>query len=300
LNEMEKKSSLVFINSHFSNELTRSLPPSVISVGGLHCYKDSKKELPKDLKAFLKQPGKEGFIYISFGSFVKFKDLPEEITQTFLSLIRGMKNINFLWKYEEQFQGQKPENLYISPWFPQQELLAHPKIRLFITQGGQPSLQEAIYNGVPVLSIPFLTDQWMNTDATIVGGWGLRLSIVGINIEKLKPLVQTMLDDSKYMEKAKEISRLFKDRPMGPVETAVWWTEYALRNKNSLNVLKPLGFGLTWWSKRLLDVWAVVFSILTLALLILGFVVKKCIKLCCGQTKSPKSKHTANGNKKSN
>lgn len=34
--EMDKRSSLVLFNSHFSEEFPRSLPPSVIPVGGMH------------------------------------------------------------------------------------------------------------------------------------------------------------------------------------------------------------------------------------------------------------------------
>jgi glucuronosyltransferase len=43
--------------------------------------------------------------------------------------------------------------------FQQRDLLEHPKIKLFITQGGHQSMEEAIHCKVPVLVIPFLGDQ---------------------------------------------------------------------------------------------------------------------------------------------
>ncbi len=39
----------------------------------------------------------------------------------------------------------------MSQWFPQQDLLNDPRILAFITQGGRPSMQEALSNSVPMI-----------------------------------------------------------------------------------------------------------------------------------------------------
>jgi UDP:flavonoid glycosyltransferase YjiC (YdhE family) len=39
----------------------------------------------------------------------------------------------------------------MSQWFPQQDLLNDPRILTFITQGGRPSMQEALSNSVPMI-----------------------------------------------------------------------------------------------------------------------------------------------------
>jgi len=60
-----------------------------------------------------------------------------------------------------------------------------------------------------------------------------------------------------------KISCQFRDRPDKPLETAVWWTEYILR-QDSLDALVPYAARQTWYQRRLLDVWC-------LALLLLLF-----------------------------
>jgi glucuronosyltransferase len=60
-----------------------------------------------------------------------------------------------------------------------------------------------------------------------------------------------------------EASTLFTDRPQKPLDTAEWWTEFILRH-GQVNELKPLGIRQSWFQRRLLDVWLVVFSVLFL------------------------------------
>jgi glucuronosyltransferase len=46
-------------------------------------------------------------------------------------------NYDILWKWEIDDFPDKPKNLKTLKWLPQADLLAHPNIKLFITQGGQ-------------------------------------------------------------------------------------------------------------------------------------------------------------------
>lgn len=53
LSELDRRASLMLTNTHFSEEYSRSLPPSIISVGGMHCN-DNTKPLPeaREIKEF--------------------------------------------------------------------------------------------------------------------------------------------------------------------------------------------------------------------------------------------------------
>lgn len=46
---------------------------------------------------------------------------------------------------------------------------------MFITQGGQLSVQEAIYNGVPMIGIPFFMEQHQNIRKVVKHGIGIKL-----------------------------------------------------------------------------------------------------------------------------
>lgn len=49
-------------------------------------------------------------------------------------------------------------------------------------------------------------------------------------------------------------SRIFRDRPMSAMETAIFWVEYIIRNGPSS--LKSPAIDLHWWQVELLDVYA--------------------------------------------
>jgi UDP:flavonoid glycosyltransferase YjiC (YdhE family) len=65
-----------------------------------------------------------GFIYISFGSAVGGK-LPTRIEAIFINVIRSWPKLRFLWKWTGETPQTIPHNLFVSDWFPQQDLLGN-------------------------------------------------------------------------------------------------------------------------------------------------------------------------------
>ena len=55
-----------------------------------------------------------------------------------------------------------PDRVRTTKWAPQNDVLAHPSIRAFVTHGGANSLYEAAYHAVPIVSIPIFADQHDN------------------------------------------------------------------------------------------------------------------------------------------
>jgi len=79
-----------------------------------------------------------------------------------------------------------------------------------------------------------------------------------------------------------QIKKLFHDRPMSPVDTAVWWSEYVMRN-DDISHLRPAGHNQNWFVRRQIDVWG--FLSISLFVFIVGFLfmIKKVIKNCFNQ-----------------
>ena len=53
-------------------------------------------------------------------------------------------------------------NVKTMDWAPQADILGHPNVRAFVTQGGINSMYEAMHNAVPVAVIPQIGDQVYN------------------------------------------------------------------------------------------------------------------------------------------
>jgi len=73
-----------------------------------------------------------------------------------------------------------------------------------------------------------------------------------------------------------KISEMFRDRPIDPLENAVYWTNYVLKYDTSL--LKPLGINQTWYERRLLDVYGFLLLILGTTLYLVIFVIRMLYK----------------------
>jgi glucuronosyltransferase len=53
-----------------------------------------------------------------------------------------------LWKWETEDIKGKPDNVMLQKWLPQQDVLGHPNVKLFITHGGHGSILDTIYHEI--------------------------------------------------------------------------------------------------------------------------------------------------------
>lgn len=219
--------SLVFLNE--DPVLTRSSPtmPHAIPIGGLHCREP--KPLPEDLEAIMDESGTDGVIYFSLGTVVKMDQLAEKLPLIFLSVFSRL-NQTILWKSPKPIKNA-PKNVKFLSWAPQQDILGHPKTRLYICQGGIFSLQEAIYHRVPVLGLPVFGDQFSNIKRIEELGLGSYLDVFELSEEKLYNAMTNILQNRSFADNATKYSEIFKSQTETPLERALYWTEYVIRNK---------------------------------------------------------------------
>lgn len=68
-----------------------------------------------------------------------------------------------------------------------------------------------------------------------------------------------------YKNNAVIVSKQFKDRPMLPAQSVVYWTNYVLRNKEE-NYLKSYALNLTWYQYFIIDVIGVMLILFSIIL----------------------------------
>ena len=274
-NEMYKTSAIIFINDHVSSSSARPYLPNMIEVGGIHV--PPVKPLPEDIQNFL-DSATDGVILFSMGSIIQAVDWPEEKREAFVKVFGKLKQ-KVIWKYENDTLPNKPDNVMISKWLPQRDILAHPNMKLFITHGGLLGTTEALIEGVPVLGIPIFGDQKMNMAKAVERGNGLKILLNDVTEDKLEEALNELLTNPKYSENTKIISERFIDRPMTPQKSVVYWCEYAVRHKGAPH-LRAAGNSLNFFQFHSIDVY------LTLAVIgifvaflnikIFKFVLRKC------------------------
>ncbi|EDW38379.1 GL12044 [Drosophila persimilis] len=290
LNELNRNFSLVLLNQHFSLSFPRPYVPNMIEVGGLH-ISHKPAPLPKNIDEFIQGSGEAGVIYFSLGSNVKSKDLPAETRETILKTFASLPQ-RVLWKFEVDQLPGKPPNVFISKWFPQPDILAHPKVKLFITHGGLLSTIESIHHGKPVLGLPFFYDQFLNVERARQAGFGLSLDHKSLTQQDFKHTIERLLKEPQFADKARQMSARYRDQPMSPQETAVWWTEYVLRHKGAPH-MRVAGQDLNFLAYHSIDVIATLLGGALLGLILVVFVLWKLAKFCqgFGQSKTKKQKN---------
>lgn len=88
-------------------------------------------------------------------------------------------------------------------------ILGHPNIKLFITQGGLQSTEEAIYSGVPLIGMPMITDQWFNSERYEHYGIGIQMEFETITEDQLFTGINKTIIDKRYVCVNKESNHLF-------------------------------------------------------------------------------------------
>lgn len=69
-----------------------------------------------------------------------------------------------------------------------------------------------------------------NAKRVVETGMGLKLDIRYLRRDELKATIQKLLTNKEFFRKAQQMSRNFRDQPQKPMERALWWIEYVLRN----------------------------------------------------------------------
>ncbi|XP_025198939.1 LOW QUALITY PROTEIN: 2-hydroxyacylsphingosine 1-beta-galactosyltransferase-like, partial [Melanaphis sacchari] len=221
-----------------------------------------------------------GVIFFSFGSIVNLSNLPKEKLDSILNVISRLKQ-KVIIKWVPDKSIKLPHNVKVGSWLPQNDILAHSNVKLFITHGGLHSIEEAVYNGKPVIGIPFFADQLSNMRHVEKNGYGKLITYNKLTEESFENAVEEVLTNPTFKDKSTIQSKVYKDQPMTPLDRAIYWIEYVIRNDGA-KYLKSSSIGLNTAQYFLFDVSLFLLS-LTIVIGWLGYrgIVKissKCIE----------------------
>ncbi|KAH8242766.1 hypothetical protein KR032_001882, partial [Drosophila birchii] len=268
--ELERNISAIFLNSYMPLTSPRPMTFNMISVGGLHIL--PPKRLPGHIQKFLDE-AEHGAIYFSLGSQVRSADMPAEKLKIFLNAFARLKQ-RVLWKFEDDKLPNLPGNVKVEKWLPQADILAHPKVRVFIAHGGLFGMQEAVHRAVPVLGMPFYFDQNSNIKEATSAGYAIGMDYRHISEEKLERALVELLTNPKYKANMDRASKIFRDRPLGAMDTVMYWIDYIIEHRGAPHLVAA-GVNLPWYQFYLLDVVAIIVLIISLFVIIIYNVIRK-------------------------
>ena len=115
----------------------------------------------------------DGFILCSFGSLIAVFKAPH--LKKLFNLFENLKRPVIMRLKAETIPSDItiPKNVLIREWLPQNDLLGHSNIRLFVSHAGTNGIGESLYHGVPILAIPFVGPQHIIANRIEAQGYGI-------------------------------------------------------------------------------------------------------------------------------
>ena len=250
--DLYSSTKMIFMNYHPHPMIdqTATMGPGVINLGGSICspLPSWDDETMLDLRDFVDSssaPHYDGFILISFGSHVK--RLREEEIALWVEVFSRFPNYRVVWRLApSHFTTTLPDNIKAYEWLPQQALLYHPNIRLFITHGGQASKMEALCaGGVPQLLVPRFAEQFYSSQYYVDAGMAEQviMTLGETSVEEITTKINRVMlvYAGKMKEVAKEVleTRVTDEQVLGYLRMAIsghrllpgyqsWWQLFYL------------------------------------------------------------------------
>ncbi|XP_007666935.1 UDP-glucuronosyltransferase 1A1-like isoform X3 [Ornithorhynchus anatinus] len=260
--------SIWLMRGDFVLDYPRPIMPNMVFIGGINCA--HRKSLSQEFQDYVNDSGEHGIVVFSLGSMVS--EIPVKKAMEIAEAL-GRIPQTVLWRYTGKPPANLAKNTKLVKWLPQNDLLAHPKTRAFITHAGSHGIYEGICNGVPMVLLPLFGDQMDNAKRVESRGAGVILNVLEMTSEDLSNALKTVITDKSYKENIMRLSALHKDRPVEPLDLAVHWVEFVMKHKGAPH-LRPAAHDLNWFQYHCLDVIGF-FLVITLSVFFIFF--KSCM-----------------------
>lgn len=151
-------------------------------------------------------------VYVNYGSItvMNAKQLEEfawglaNCNHPFLWIIRPDLVMGDSAMLQPEFLAQTKDRGLLASWCPQEQVLKHPSIGVFLTHCGWNSMLESICGGVPVICWPFFGEQQTNCRYACTE-WGIGMEIDNdVKRDEVEGLVREMMEGEKGKEMKKK------------------------------------------------------------------------------------------------
>ena len=283
--------SMVLLNNHFTLNYPQALLPNMIEIGGFH-VKIETNPLPEDIQNFIDE-SKHGVVYFSLGGNLKPSKMAAEKKEAIIEALSKIKE-RVIWKWDDDSIVVDKNKFLVRKWLPQDDILAHPKVKLFVTHGGLLSCTESIYRGIPIVGIPIFGDQLMNMARASTLGWGVYVNYQNLTEPSLSWALNEVLSQQKYHQNVITVSKRLQDQLQTPMEKAISSVEYVIRHQGAY-FMQSSGQHLNLIEYHNLDVFATFAAVLFLVIMIAIIIIKTISNL---SYKTKKAKSTSDKKKK--
>ena len=271
INELHEQTQLYLVDQDPILDYPKSSMPHVQYVGGLSVSEG--KPLPDDFQRFM-DGASNGAIIVSFGSVM---ELSEDRLDVLIKSIESVSGYRVVFKYKGAKELKSSQNMLVSKWIPQNDLLAHPNTRLFVTHCGNNGQHESLFHGVPMLGIPLGADQYGNCKRIKDRAFGLCLNAHEFTVEEFANSIELMLK-GEYDQRIKHASRAFRNQAL-PGERAAFHIDHLI--KYGGEYYRDPSIGVSCFQLYSIDIITLICCIFLLILYLLkkmcSFLYKRCI-----------------------
>ncbi|PVD32601.1 hypothetical protein C0Q70_08043 [Pomacea canaliculata] len=212
-----------------------------------------------------------GVVIVSFGSFVL--DLPDNIVQKFWEVFR---EIPFKVIFRSNLPSPDKRKLLTLPWFPQNDLLAHPNTKVFVTHCGSSGQYQALYHAVPMVGLPISFDQLYNAERMRIKNFGMTLDLRSANVSEIASAIKTVATDRIYKDAITHASHLFRVEFGVPAERAAFWLDHVMLYGGAY--MRSAGQEIPLYQFYLMDVLGFLGAMLVICLCVLLYILRLAVK----------------------
>ena len=170
-----------------------------------------------------------GAIVVSLGTALDV--YPDTLIKAISTFATEYKLITFTTRLKEELQFA-----IHAPYETRNQVLGHKKVILLITSGNNEDQSEALYHGVPVLTVPLYGDDFHNARRVVQRGLGeaIYLDKHKYNVDGIITIIHGILRNGNISKNTKLISELMHATPtdhwISTVENIIKFGDYHVRS----------------------------------------------------------------------